>query len=142
MQLDGSCVSWRLMIATSKISGAAKRRHLVSSRSSMRVQPHVKLPVQEHTIPAHRTLHNGRRWQNPVSQPFQLLAFWRSDPRRYPKHVWSPAGGWYAQPANWKANTAVMFAVLGGITASAWTLSANREYRDKMPQPHRFFPSR
>ncbi|CAO2653779.1 Nn.00g031900.m01.CDS01 [Neocucurbitaria sp. VM-36] len=61
---------------------------------------------------------------------------------RYPKHVWSPAGGWYAQPANWKANTAVMGLVLGSIVAAAWTLSANREYRDKMPEPHRFFPSR
>ncbi|RMZ11972.1 hypothetical protein D0862_02795 [Hortaea werneckii] len=38
----------------------------------------------------------------------------------YPKHVWSPAGGWYAQPANWKQNTAVMGAVV----------------------PDRFFPSR
>ncbi|KAJ6594398.1 hypothetical protein B0H19DRAFT_853810, partial [Mycena capillaripes] len=23
----------------------------------------------------------------------------------YPKHVWSPAGGWWSQPANWKMNT-------------------------------------
>ncbi|KAF1976492.1 hypothetical protein BU23DRAFT_417111, partial [Bimuria novae-zelandiae CBS 107.79] len=60
----------------------------------------------------------------------------------YPKHVWSPAGGWYAQPANWKANTAVMGAVLAGIVGSAWMLSANLEYRDKMPQEGRFFPSR
>ncbi|KAF2731511.1 hypothetical protein EJ04DRAFT_442931 [Polyplosphaeria fusca] len=60
----------------------------------------------------------------------------------YPKHVWSPAGGWYGQPANWKANTAVMGAVLVAITAAVWNLSANREYRDKMPPPGRFYPSR
>ncbi|KAJ7141303.1 hypothetical protein C8R44DRAFT_763162 [Mycena epipterygia] len=23
----------------------------------------------------------------------------------YPKFVWSPAGGWWSQPANWKMNT-------------------------------------
>ncbi|KAG9195307.1 hypothetical protein G6011_00428 [Alternaria panax] len=60
----------------------------------------------------------------------------------YPKHVWSPAGGWYAQPANWKANTAVVGLALGSIVGMAWMLSANREYRDKMPERHRFFPSR
>ncbi|KAF2451040.1 hypothetical protein P171DRAFT_480085 [Karstenula rhodostoma CBS 690.94] len=60
----------------------------------------------------------------------------------YPKHVWSPAGGWYAQPANWKANTFVMGAALASIVGAAWMLSANLEYRDKMPQEGRFFPSR
>ncbi|KAL8827140.1 MAG: hypothetical protein Q9191_003369 [Dirinaria sp. TL-2023a] len=60
----------------------------------------------------------------------------------YPKHVWSPAGGWYAQPANWKSNTAVMAAVVVGITAIAWSVSAEREVRYKMPDPDRFFPSR
>lgn len=29
----------------------------------------------------------------------------------YPKYVWSPAGGWWANPAHWKRNTAI-FAVL------------------------------
>ncbi|KAF9730927.1 hypothetical protein PMIN06_005799 [Paraphaeosphaeria minitans] len=60
----------------------------------------------------------------------------------YPKHVWSPAGGWYAQPANWKANTFVMGGVLASIVGAVWMLSANLEYRDKMPQEGRFFPSR
>jgi len=63
-------------------------------------------------------------------------------PRRYPKEVWSPAGGWYAQPANWKANTAIMAAVMFGICAVTWSISAEREHRDKMPEPGRFFPSR
>ncbi|KZM23756.1 uncharacterized protein EKO05_0000933 [Ascochyta rabiei] len=60
----------------------------------------------------------------------------------YPKHVWSPAGGWYTQPANWRANTAVIGLVLVSIVGMAWSVSAQREYRDKMPEPGRFFPSR
>ncbi|KAL2200508.1 hypothetical protein P885DRAFT_74342 [Corynascus similis CBS 632.67] len=60
----------------------------------------------------------------------------------YPKHVWSPAGGWYAQPANWKANTAIFGFVIFGITAMVWKLSAEKEYRHQMPEPGRFFPSR
>ncbi|EOO03942.1 hypothetical protein UCRPA7_460 [Phaeoacremonium minimum UCRPA7] len=60
----------------------------------------------------------------------------------YPKHVWSPAGGWYAQPANWKRNTAIAVAVMGVYLAASWKLSAELEYRYKMPEPDRFFPSR
>ncbi|KAF4302151.1 hypothetical protein GTA08_BOTSDO10380 [Botryosphaeria dothidea] len=60
----------------------------------------------------------------------------------YPKHVWSPAGGWYSQPKNWKANTAVMGGVVIGITGLAWYTSAQREQRSKFPEPGRFFPSR
>lgn len=65
-----------------------------------------------------------------------------ADHRRYPKHVWSPAGGWYAQPANWKGNTAVVGLVLASIVGMAWSVSAQREHRDKMPEQGRFFPSR
>lgn len=61
---------------------------------------------------------------------------------RYPKEVWSPSGGWYAQPANWRANTAIMGAFVIGVAAVAFSISADREYRDKMPEPGRFFPSR
>ena len=61
---------------------------------------------------------------------------------RYPKHVWSPSGGWYAQPANWKANTAIMGLVVLGITAIAFSISAEREFRPRMPEKGRFFPSR
>ncbi|OJD32018.1 uncharacterized protein BKCO1_4200028 [Diplodia corticola] len=60
----------------------------------------------------------------------------------YPKHVWSPAGGWYSQPKNWKGNTAIMGGVVIGITSLAWYTSAQREYRSKFPEPGRFFPSR
>lgn len=27
----------------------------------------------------------------------------------YPKYVWSPTGGWWCQPRNWKRNTAIAF---------------------------------
>ena len=61
---------------------------------------------------------------------------------RYPKHVWSPAGGWYAQPKNWKVNTAVMLTAIAGITTFVWSVSAEREFRTKFPEPGRFYPSR
>jgi hypothetical protein len=60
----------------------------------------------------------------------------------YPKHVWSPSGGWYSQPKNWKTNTAIMATVIAGIVAIAWKTSAEREHRYRMPDPGRFFPSR
>lgn len=60
----------------------------------------------------------------------------------YPKHVWSPAGGWYGQPHNWKGNTMIMGGVIAAITFLAWRVSAEREHRYKFPEPGRFFPSR
>ncbi|KZF23401.1 hypothetical protein L228DRAFT_267408 [Xylona heveae TC161] len=60
----------------------------------------------------------------------------------YPKHVWSPAGGWYSQPANWRANTAAVAAVIIGLSAIAFSISSDRETRSKFPEPGRFFPSR
>ncbi|KAL5114069.1 hypothetical protein ACEQ8H_008046 [Pleosporales sp. CAS-2024a] len=60
----------------------------------------------------------------------------------YPKHVWSPAGGWYSQPANWKANTAVIGLAMAGIVGMCCIVSARLEYRDRMPEQGRFFPSR
>ncbi|KIW93554.1 uncharacterized protein Z519_06159 [Cladophialophora bantiana CBS 173.52] len=60
----------------------------------------------------------------------------------YPKHVWSPAGGWYAQPHNWRANTLVMGVVIAACAGLAWRVSAEREFRNKMPEKDVFFPSR
>jgi hypothetical protein len=60
----------------------------------------------------------------------------------YPKHVWSPSGGWNAQPKNWKANTITFSLLIAGITAAGWKLSAEREHRFNMPEPGRFYPSR
>jgi hypothetical protein len=36
----------------------------------------------------------------------------------YPKHVWSPAGGWWANPTHWKRNTAIYIGVAGFILYS------------------------
>ncbi|KAK0388653.1 hypothetical protein NLU13_4896 [Sarocladium strictum] len=60
----------------------------------------------------------------------------------YPKHVWSPAGGWYAQPANWKANTMVAGAVIVGIVAATWSFSADREKFARKPEAWEWHPSR
>ncbi|EPE33675.1 hypothetical protein GLAREA_06688 [Glarea lozoyensis ATCC 20868] len=60
----------------------------------------------------------------------------------YPKHVWSPAGGWYSQPANWKMNTAIIGVGILGVTAMFFNLSAQRETRTKFPEEGRFYPSR
>lgn len=93
-----------------------------------------------------------RRWKDPVCSSSHTRAIQHqaqyqfqqalTNFNRYPKHVWSPAGGWYAQPSNWRANTAVMLGVVFGITAMAWSVSADREHRTKFPEPGRFFPSR
>lgn len=60
----------------------------------------------------------------------------------YPKHIWSPAGGWYGQPNNWKANTVVAFGVLIGISGILFNISAQREQRPRMPEQGVFYPSR
>lgn len=60
----------------------------------------------------------------------------------YPKHVWSPAGGWYAQPANWKQNTFILGAAVFGLTCIIWKISAEKEEFVHKPEPGRFYPSR
>ncbi|KAF2842601.1 hypothetical protein M501DRAFT_1012006 [Patellaria atrata CBS 101060] len=78
----------------------------------------------------------------PKKQPWKKYGANAEGKIPYPKHVWSPSGGWYAQPANWKMNTAIMGACVIGITAIVWSISAEREQRPRMPEPGRFFPSR
>lgn len=60
----------------------------------------------------------------------------------YPKHVWSPSGGWYTQPANWRRNTAIAGLALVSVVALVWKIDGELEFRHKMPEPGRFFPSR
>ncbi|KAF4513024.1 hypothetical protein G6O67_000348 [Ophiocordyceps sinensis] len=60
----------------------------------------------------------------------------------YPKHVWSPSGGWYAQPANWRANTLIAGVVVAGALAVTWKFSAERETWTRKPEPGEWFPSR
>ncbi|KAG2746600.1 hypothetical protein P692DRAFT_20835748 [Suillus brevipes Sb2] len=57
----------------------------------------------------------------------------------YPKHVWSPAGGWWARPANWRSNTFITFAGMCAIAYGVWNVSADREVRHV--QPNRPIPS-
>ncbi|RDA95155.1 hypothetical protein CP533_1944 [Ophiocordyceps camponoti-saundersi (nom. inval.)] len=60
----------------------------------------------------------------------------------YPKHVWSPAGGWYAQPPNWKRNTAIATFAVFGICAIAWRWAAQHEEWAHRPKPGEWYPSR
>ena len=45
----------------------------------------------------------------------------------FPTHIWTPAGGWYPSPKNWRANTMVMLGVIGVAAFSTFTLSASLE---------------
>ncbi|PWN24544.1 hypothetical protein BDZ90DRAFT_234828 [Jaminaea rosea] len=57
----------------------------------------------------------------------------------YPKYVWSPAGGWWTRPANWKTNTVVAGLGIIGCSYLIWNVSAEREWRHR--QPTRWIPS-
>ena len=47
----------------------------------------------------------------------------------YPKYVWSPTGGWWCNPRNWKRNTAICFAVVLGLQIPVALLSWSREVK-------------
>ncbi|PAV18230.1 hypothetical protein PNOK_0671600 [Pyrrhoderma noxium] len=51
----------------------------------------------------------------------------------YPKEVWSPAGGWWTRPSNWKSNTAVAFGGILLTVYATWQLSASKEVRHVAP---------
>ncbi|KAF8072081.1 hypothetical protein FPV67DRAFT_1411333, partial [Lyophyllum atratum] len=51
----------------------------------------------------------------------------------YPKFVWSPAGGWWTRPSNWRSNTAIAFAGILAVTYGVWQVSAEKEYRTNPP---------
>ena len=51
----------------------------------------------------------------------------------YPKWVWTPAGGWYCNPKNWKANTGRAFVLYAGITLLVFQLSRSLERRPVPP---------
>ncbi|KAI8058549.1 hypothetical protein BDF22DRAFT_641411 [Syncephalis plumigaleata] len=57
----------------------------------------------------------------------------------YPKQVWSPAGGWWVNPTNWKRNTFIVGLGVAGITTLIWRYSAEREWRHTPPRG--FIPS-
>ncbi|KAF7315850.1 PALP domain-containing protein [Mycena indigotica] len=45
----------------------------------------------------------------------------------YPKFVWSPAGGWWGQPANWKMNTFIVSCGMAFTCAAIIRAVAHRE---------------
>ncbi|CAJ0917232.1 10218_t:CDS:2 [Entrophospora sp. SA101] len=45
----------------------------------------------------------------------------------YPKQVWSPAGGWWTRPSNWKSNTAICAAGIIVMTGVIWKISSDHE---------------
>ncbi|KAI9167223.1 RING finger protein [Paramyrothecium foliicola] len=86
--------------------------------------------------PQLRTLHN------PQTSLAESIKMGGGGKVPYPKHVWSPAGGWYAQPANWRGNTIIAGAVIFGIAAVTWKFSAERETFARKPEPGGWYPSR
>ncbi|TCD60707.1 hypothetical protein EIP91_009644 [Steccherinum ochraceum] len=57
----------------------------------------------------------------------------------YPKEVWSPAGGWWTRPSNWKSNTAIALVGIFATTYAVWQVSAEKEIR--YIEPTRPIPS-
>merc|ERR1711865_728347 len=55
--------------------------------------------------------------------------------RRFPipEHVWSPAGGWWADPPNWESNTRWAFAGMMSIAAGLFYVSSQVERRAIKP---------
>merc|ERR1712189_533 len=53
----------------------------------------------------------------------------------YPKYVWSPSGGWWCQPRNWKRNTAFAFIATAVICVPVVWFDLKREQR-LAPPPH------
>ena len=49
---------------------------------------------------------------------------------RFPSHVWTPTGGWYANPKNWKRNTMV---VAGGIAFLSFLIYRKGESLQRRP---------
>jgi hypothetical protein len=52
----------------------------------------------------------------------------------YPKEVWSPSGGWWAYPKNWRINTAVAFVVLGCCCVPVFIIGEKKVVRKAAPK--------
>jgi len=48
--------------------------------------------------------------------------------------VWSPAGGWYVNPPNWKRNTGIAFLFMFSTMAYVFCKSAELERRPMAPK--------
>ena len=51
----------------------------------------------------------------------------------YPKWVWTPAGGWWCNPVNWKRNTYIAAGVWGVLLYGTFKLSCKLERRPAPP---------
>lgn len=60
-------------------------------------------------------------------EPRHLLLVTDRVPSRLEQEVWSPAGGWWTRPSNWKTNTGFVALGLGLAVYGVWQLSADRE---------------
>lgn len=52
----------------------------------------------------------------------------------FPKHVWSPAGGWWVNPTHWKRNTGFAFVGIGLAFIAIAKVSSEREVSDPEPE--------
>ena len=50
--------------------------------------------------------------------------------------VWTPTGGWWVQPKNWKTNTAIGAGVIFCSSVLVFRLSASKERRPIPPRVH------
>eukprot|EP01041_Mallomonas_annulata_P011405 gene11405-23858_t len=53
----------------------------------------------------------------------------------YPKYVWSPAGGWWASPVNWKRNTLIYI----GFMAVTCAFAANSAQSKTVKCSHKIY---
>eukprot|EP01135_Chromosphaera_perkinsii_P001524 Nk52_evm4s206 gene=Nk52_evmTU4s206 len=51
----------------------------------------------------------------------------------YPRYVWSPAGGWWCNPPNWKRNTFLAFAGTFAAASLVFQWSSSIERRPIAP---------
>jgi len=50
--------------------------------------------------------------------------------------VWTPAGGWWNNPKNWKMNTAIVGACIVASCMVVFNISASKERRPIPPRYH------
>mmetsp|Transcript_11574 Transcript_11574/g.34642 ORF Transcript_11574/g.34642 Transcript_11574/m.34642 type:complete len:87 (-) Transcript_11574:659-919(-) len=49
-------------------------------------------------------------------------------------NVWTPSGGWFVNPPNWKRNTGIAFAFMGCVFVYVFCKSAQLESRPMAPK--------
>ncbi|TFJ88645.1 hypothetical protein NSK_000214 [Nannochloropsis salina CCMP1776] len=54
----------------------------------------------------------------------------------FPTHIWTPSGGWFPNPKNWRANTLLVLGGIGVAAFSTFSLSASLERRPIAPAWH------